>query len=91
MNINVALFSSTMAFGDAPRNFEPGQVTWIPPELAPPLQTTTPTGGLLSSRQIIRVSLSYKAGLYLYWARIRVKSSHDLIPIPLGYRGHSRG
>ncbi|GFX81493.1 hypothetical protein TNCV_4509001 [Trichonephila clavipes] len=30
-----------------------GQVTWMTPELAPPpLLTTTPTGGRLSSRQI---------------------------------------
>ncbi|GFU16236.1 uncharacterized protein TNCV_2169151 [Trichonephila clavipes] len=30
----------TRAFGDGPRNF--GQVTWMTPELAPPLLTTTP-------------------------------------------------
>ncbi|GFV11709.1 uncharacterized protein TNCV_976981 [Trichonephila clavipes] len=29
----------------------PGQVMWTTPELAPPLLTTTPTGGCLSSRQ----------------------------------------
>ncbi|GFW51348.1 hypothetical protein TNCV_3254771 [Trichonephila clavipes] len=29
-----------------------GQVTWTTPELAPPLLTTTPTGGRFSSRQI---------------------------------------
>ncbi|GFX65140.1 uncharacterized protein TNCV_4820311 [Trichonephila clavipes] len=42
MNINVALFSYTRAFGDQPRHFEPWQVTWTTPELAPPLLTTTP-------------------------------------------------
>ncbi|GFW17902.1 hypothetical protein TNCV_1135021 [Trichonephila clavipes] len=29
-----------------------GEVTWTTPELAPPLLTTTPTGGRFSSRQI---------------------------------------
>ncbi|GFV74650.1 uncharacterized protein TNCV_5130921 [Trichonephila clavipes] len=35
-------YSYTRAFGDGPRNFEPWQVTWTTPELAPPLLTTTP-------------------------------------------------
>ncbi|GFW40022.1 transposable element Tc3 transposase [Trichonephila clavipes] len=44
------------AFGDGPRNFENhGQVTWTTPELAPPLLTTTPTRGYLSSRQRFNV------------------------------------
>ncbi|GFY32287.1 uncharacterized protein TNCV_3557951 [Trichonephila clavipes] len=42
MNINVALFSYTRAFGDGPRNFRHGQVTWTASELASPLLTTTP-------------------------------------------------
>ncbi|GFU01951.1 uncharacterized protein TNCV_1524371 [Trichonephila clavipes] len=37
--------SYTRAFRDGPRSFEHGQVTWTTPELAPPLLTTTPTGG----------------------------------------------
>ncbi|GFY11625.1 hypothetical protein TNCV_4230941 [Trichonephila clavipes] len=40
-----------------------GQVMWTTPELAPPLLTTTPTGGRFSSRQILRASLPYTAGL----------------------------
>ncbi|GFW15919.1 uncharacterized protein TNCV_4431921 [Trichonephila clavipes] len=42
VNINVALFSYTRAFGDGPRNLNHGQVTWTTPELAPPLITTIP-------------------------------------------------
>ncbi|GFV26056.1 hypothetical protein TNCV_4398681 [Trichonephila clavipes] len=42
LNINVALFSYTRAFGDGPRILNHGQVTWTTPELAPPLLTTTP-------------------------------------------------
>ncbi|GFX30526.1 hypothetical protein TNCV_3461771 [Trichonephila clavipes] len=59
----IALFSCTKAFGDGPRNFERGQVTRTTPELEPPLLTTTPTKGRLSSRQIQRASLPYPAGL----------------------------
>ncbi|GFT30316.1 hypothetical protein TNCV_2376201 [Trichonephila clavipes] len=33
--------SYTRAFGDGPRNFEPGQVMETTDELAPPLQTST--------------------------------------------------
>ncbi|GFY23376.1 hypothetical protein TNCV_3940721 [Trichonephila clavipes] len=51
-NINVALFSYMRAFGDGPLILNHGQVTRTTPELAPPLLTTTPTGGRLSSRQI---------------------------------------
>ncbi|GFX92925.1 uncharacterized protein TNCV_914751 [Trichonephila clavipes] len=40
MNINVALFSYTRAFGDVILNH--GQVTCTTPELAPPILTTTP-------------------------------------------------
>ncbi|GFS62174.1 hypothetical protein TNCV_477091 [Trichonephila clavipes] len=42
-----------------------GQVTWTTPELAPPSPNyhTTPTGGRFSSRQILRASLPYTAGL----------------------------
>ncbi|GFX19800.1 hypothetical protein TNCV_1433611 [Trichonephila clavipes] len=36
-----------------------------------------------------RASLPYTAGLQWYWARTRDKASHDPMPIPLGYRGHS--
>ncbi|GFY19407.1 integrase catalytic domain-containing protein [Trichonephila clavipes] len=48
-----ALFSHTRAFGDRPRNLEP----WSSDEddtraATPPLLTTTPAGGRLSSRQI---------------------------------------
>ncbi|GFW59572.1 hypothetical protein TNCV_3222231 [Trichonephila clavipes] len=38
-----------------------GQMTWTKPELAPPLLTTTPTGGRFSSQQIKRTSLPYTA------------------------------
>ncbi|GFU59842.1 hypothetical protein TNCV_4726091 [Trichonephila clavipes] len=40
-----------------------GQVTWTTHELAPPLLTTTPTGGRFSSRQIYCASLPYTVGL----------------------------
>ncbi|GFT39933.1 hypothetical protein TNCV_336441 [Trichonephila clavipes] len=39
------------ASGDGPRNFEPWS-SWTTPELAPPLLTTTPTGGRFSSDYI---------------------------------------
>ncbi|GFT57215.1 hypothetical protein TNCV_1692221 [Trichonephila clavipes] len=67
-----------------------GQVTWTTPEMAPPLLTTTPTGGRFSSQQMQRASLPYTAGLWCYWARTRDQASHDPIPIPLGYRGPRR-
>ncbi|GFV45949.1 hypothetical protein TNCV_1977851 [Trichonephila clavipes] len=35
------------------------RVTWTTPELAPPIQTTTPTGGRLRSRHIQPASLFY--------------------------------
>ncbi|GFT38077.1 uncharacterized protein TNCV_4103151 [Trichonephila clavipes] len=35
------MFSYTRDFGDRPRNFNHGQVTWTAPELAPPLLTIT--------------------------------------------------
>ncbi|GFY07327.1 transposable element Tc3 transposase [Trichonephila clavipes] len=41
LNINVALFSYTRAFGDGPRHFKHGQVTRTTLELAPPFLTTT--------------------------------------------------
>ncbi|GFU58721.1 hypothetical protein TNCV_932651 [Trichonephila clavipes] len=60
------------AFGDGLRNFEPWSsdkdVTCVC-ELAPPLLTTTPTGGRLSSQQILRSSLLYMTGLKWYLAR----------------------
>ncbi|GFY29484.1 hypothetical protein TNCV_2626551 [Trichonephila clavipes] len=42
-----------------------GQVTWTTPELASPSPNyhTTPTGGRFSSRQMLRASLPYTAGL----------------------------
>ncbi|GFV51005.1 uncharacterized protein TNCV_2540931 [Trichonephila clavipes] len=54
VNINVALLSYTRSFGDGPRNFDHGQVTWTTHELAPPSPNyhTTPEGGRFSSRQI---------------------------------------
>ncbi|GFY25240.1 uncharacterized protein TNCV_2483611 [Trichonephila clavipes] len=65
-----------------------GQVTWTTPELAPPLLTTTP-------HQREDVSALDRFNVHRcptrrlgYWARTRDKASPDLIPIPLGYRGH---
>ncbi|GFX97298.1 hypothetical protein TNCV_1076691 [Trichonephila clavipes] len=44
-----------------------GQVTRTTPELAPPLLTTTRTGGCLSSRQEKKVSEDKCPGRYLIW------------------------
>ncbi|GFV62558.1 hypothetical protein TNCV_3320991 [Trichonephila clavipes] len=42
----------TRAFGEDHVILNNGQVMYTTPELAPPLLTTTPTGGRFSSRQI---------------------------------------
>ncbi|GFV51720.1 uncharacterized protein TNCV_1320761 [Trichonephila clavipes] len=75
----------TRAFGDGPRNFEHGQVTWTTPELAPPLLTPTP-------HQREDVSALGRFNVHRCPTR-RVFNGIGLelvarpIPIPLGYRG----
>ncbi|GFU01125.1 hypothetical protein TNCV_2834921 [Trichonephila clavipes] len=54
------------------------QVTSTTPELAQPLLSTTPTGGHLSSRQILRASLLYKVCLRWYYI-IGVKQSLNVL------------
>ncbi|GFX75815.1 hypothetical protein TNCV_2237871 [Trichonephila clavipes] len=56
-------------------------------ELASPLLTTAPTGGRLSSRQILRASLTCTAGLQWYWARTHDTPATNALPWPLGYHG----
>ncbi|GFW43587.1 hypothetical protein TNCV_4769431 [Trichonephila clavipes] len=52
VNIDVALFSYTGAFGDGPRHFEPLSSDEDTCAVASPLLTTTPSGGRSISRQI---------------------------------------
>ncbi|GFY17630.1 hypothetical protein TNCV_1073651 [Trichonephila clavipes] len=55
-------------------NLNHGQVTRKTLELVPPSPNyhTIPTGGRLTSRQILCASLPYTAGLRWYWARTHV-------------------
>ncbi|GFV48337.1 histone-lysine N-methyltransferase SETMAR [Trichonephila clavipes] len=65
-----------------------GQVTWTTPELAPPFLTTTP-----HQREDVSALDRFNGHRCPTWrvfsgTRTRDKASHDLIPIPLGYRSH---
>ncbi|GFU74310.1 hypothetical protein TNCV_4440301, partial [Trichonephila clavipes] len=80
----------TRAFGDGPRHFDHGQVTWTTPETGThsPNYPTTPNGRTFQ----LSTDLTHRCptrrvfsgtGLEL------VTKCHVPIPIPLGYRGRN--
>ncbi|GFV27477.1 uncharacterized protein TNCV_4267161 [Trichonephila clavipes] len=79
----------TKAFDDGPRNFEPWSRTWMTPELAPPLLTTTPhqrenvsTLNRFNVHRCPTRRVFSGTGLELVTRQATIR-----IPIPLGYRG----
>ncbi|GFX86158.1 uncharacterized protein TNCV_2560401 [Trichonephila clavipes] len=76
VNMNVALFSCTRAFGHVIWNH--GQVTWSTPELRPPLLTTTPYQREDVSA-LDRFNVHRCPTRRWYWAR-----THDM-PAMVGY------
>ncbi|GFT94959.1 adhesion G protein-coupled receptor B2 [Trichonephila clavipes] len=76
-----------MAFGDGPRNFEPRSSEMAPtPEMASPFLATTPHREDVSALDRFNVHRCPTRRVFS-GTGLELVTSHDPIPIPLGYRG----